>query len=185
MCSGMRRQIMPRRIANNPRDPLGRPVSIDAGPDYRWRGRLQTDAGMIVIKDEDSGILRIDSAANARVARTEITIFDVRWSRAVLMLHRLTTPGTILPMGGDNHPLFAQRMPAFFPNHKFVGTACGSGRLILVIEGQLISEINRPLPQAVLTLCRRNDPRRLHLTGACRRGQTRASKQFAGDCGAR
>src|SRR5467141_2179598 len=57
------RQIMPRRIANNARDPLGRPVSIDAGPDHRWRGRLQSDAGMIVIKDEDTGILRIDSAA--------------------------------------------------------------------------------------------------------------------------
>src|SRR5258708_12488473 len=97
---------MPRRIANNSRDPSGGPVSIDAGPDYRWRGRLQSDAGMIVIKDEDTGILRIDSAANARVARTEITIFAVRRPRAVLMLHRLTPPGPILPIGVYNHPFF-------------------------------------------------------------------------------
>jgi hypothetical protein len=34
------------------------------------------------------------------------------------MLDRLAIPWTILPMGGDNHPLFPQRMPSFFPGHK-------------------------------------------------------------------
>ena len=99
-------QIMARRITNNPRNTLRRPVSIDAGSKYRRRGRFQSHAGMIVIKHEDAAILRIDGAADARVTRAEITIVDVRRSRSVLMLHRLTTPGTILPMGGDNHPFF-------------------------------------------------------------------------------
>src|SRR2546423_2546323 len=98
-------QIMSRRITNNPRHALRRPVSIDAGSNYRRRGRFQSHAGMIVIKHEDAAILRIDGAADARVTRAEITIVDVRRARSVLCLHPLTTPGTILPIGGDNHPL--------------------------------------------------------------------------------
>ena len=99
-------QIMARRITNNPRNTLRRPVSIDAGSNYRRRGRFQSHAGMIVIKHKDAVILRIRGATDARVTRAEITIVDVSRSRSVLMLYRLTTPGTILPMGGDNDPFF-------------------------------------------------------------------------------
>jgi hypothetical protein len=52
------------------------------------------------------------------------------------------------PLSGD------ARVVAFLPRISYlseVRTACGSGRLILITDVDSIQEINRPLPQAVLT----------------------------------
>src|SRR6185436_15580117 len=108
---------MARGIANHARDTLCWPVLIDAMSNYRWLGRFQPHAGMIVVKNEDPAVLRVDGATHARVTGTEIAIVNVWWSRSASLLHRLTTPGTILPVGGDNHPFFPEGMPSLFPCH--------------------------------------------------------------------
>src|SRR4029434_3728719 len=36
----------------------------------------------------------------------------------LLAFDRLAVPRTILPVRGHYHPLFAQRMPSFFPSHR-------------------------------------------------------------------
>src|SRR5215510_11010787 len=97
---------MPRRIANDARNPLRRPVSIDVGYEHRRLGCIQPNAGMIVLKDEYAGVLGIDRATNARITWTEIAVFHVGRSRPVLMSHRFSIPGTSLPVGGNNYPFF-------------------------------------------------------------------------------
>src|ERR1043166_1227321 len=100
---------MPRQIATDSRDSARRPVSIDALSVCRWHWRVQSDARVIVIKDEDTRVLRIDCAADTRIPRTEITVFGVLWTRRALVLNRLAAPGTILAMGCHNHPFFTDR----------------------------------------------------------------------------
>src|SRR5262245_18645321 len=72
---------------------------------------------MIVIEGEDAPVLRVDGAADPRIAGTQITVGDVRWPRRVFELDRVAAPGPVLAMSSNDDPLFAQRVPAFFPGH--------------------------------------------------------------------
>ena len=83
---------------------------------------FKTDARMIVIKDENAGIVFVTLSADSAVAWAQVTIFDVfRQGRFPLRgsLDCLALPGTILPMGGNNDPFLSQGMPAFFPLVSF------------------------------------------------------------------
>jgi hypothetical protein len=62
---------------------------------------------MIVVEDKDAFVGWIDFTAHPRISRTQIAIFDVarQWFWGVT--NCLAAPGTILPVRGDNHPLFA------------------------------------------------------------------------------
>jgi hypothetical protein len=62
---------------------------------------------MIIIKDEDAGVLRIGRPAHTRITGTKITVLDVRRPRPVMMLYGFATPGTILTMRSYNHPFLA------------------------------------------------------------------------------
>src|SRR5437773_10886831 len=135
---------MARRVTDNTGDSLGWPVSKDPVRECVRRGRVQSDTGMIVFKTEDTGVRRIHRAADACVAGTKITIFNIFWSRGVLRLDGLTVPGTVLPVSGYNHPLLAQRMPSLFPNHMLEITA--GGRFSGPSEGQAL-EVLLPRPR--------------------------------------
>src|SRR5687768_15840381 len=72
---------------------------------------------MIVIENVGLVVLRIDRPANAHISRAEVTVGEVRRQRRSVLLHGAATPGTILPVCRDDHPLFSQRMPPLFPRH--------------------------------------------------------------------
>src|SRR4051812_13234767 len=74
---------------------------------------------MIVFKDKGLRVLRIDLATHADIAGTQITVRHVRRNVFLSPLDGVATPWAVLSMRGHNHPLFAQRMPAFFPGHLF------------------------------------------------------------------
>jgi len=71
---------------------------------------------MIVIKDKNAVVIRIDCATNSRVTGTQVTIINILWKRLMFVRYGLTTPGTILPVRGDYYPLFSKWMPAFLPD---------------------------------------------------------------------
>ncbi len=73
---------------------------------------------MVVIKNEDARVLRIDLTTHAPVAGAKIAILYVRWPRRAGMGDGLTAPRPILAMRRNDHPFFAQRMPALFPSHS-------------------------------------------------------------------
>src|SRR6185369_10783536 len=74
---------------------------------------------MVVIENECLLVSRINRAADARVSRAEITVSDIRWQRWRALFHRAATPRAILPVCGDDDPLFSQRMPTLFPRHSY------------------------------------------------------------------
>src|SRR5436190_4730236 len=108
---------MTRRITNHPGNSLCGTITVDTGFTLGRRRRVQAHAGVVVIKDEDAVVVWIDCAADAGVAGTEITVGDIGWPGVAVMRDCLTAPGTILPMGRDDHPFFTQRMPTLFPRH--------------------------------------------------------------------
>ena len=55
-------------------------------------------------------------AADARVAGTQVAICNVVRLDHFFALNRFAAPRAILPVRRDDHPLFAQRVPAFFPD---------------------------------------------------------------------
>ena len=71
---------------------------------------------MVVIKNKDAVVLRIDRTTDARICGTQVTVVNV--SRKVLRFVRngFTTPRSILTVRRDDDPLFSERMPAFFPD---------------------------------------------------------------------
>lgn len=71
---------------------------------------------MVVVENIHAVVMRIDRAADARVARTEIAVFNVSRREFLCALHNLADPRTILPVSGDDHPLFAQWMPPLLPH---------------------------------------------------------------------
>ena len=71
---------------------------------------------MIVIKYKYPVITRVDRPANARITRTQVTIVNVGWNDLLFVRNRFTAPWSVLSVRGNNNPLFAERVPAFFPN---------------------------------------------------------------------
>jgi hypothetical protein len=70
---------------------------------------------MIVVEDMDRPVIGIALAAHAQVAWTEMAGLDVFWRPSSGHHGVSPVPRTILTMGSDDHPLFAQRMPPLFP----------------------------------------------------------------------
>src|SRR5262245_37557117 len=109
---------------------VARAVAYDAGVasrgaiaiNARRRGqvprRVETHAGMIVVKDEDVFVIVVAIAAHASVARAQVTIGQIVRQCRLFPLDRLAVPRAVLPVRGDDDPLLAQRMPSFFPDHK-------------------------------------------------------------------
>src|SRR2546428_8936579 len=81
---------------------------------------------MVVIKNEDAGVLRIGLTTHAPVAGTEIAILHVGCLGRADMGDGLAARGPILAMRRNDHPFFAQRMPALFPSHsvRTAGVIC-------------------------------------------------------------
>src|SRR5262245_10318913 len=73
---------------------------------------------MVVIEDKNPTVILVATAADAGIARTEVTILDI-FRKSGLQAGRTTEslamPGAILSVGGNNDPLLSQRMPPFFP----------------------------------------------------------------------
>jgi hypothetical protein len=80
----------------------------------RPRG-VRTDAGVIVVEHERRGVERVPGSARAPIPRTEIAVFDVRGERSVFPGYGLTDPGSILAVGGNDDPLFPERVPPLLP----------------------------------------------------------------------
>src|SRR6185369_3192533 len=70
----------------------------------------------IVIEDEDAGVRIVLLAAHARVAGTEIAVGQVFGHAHAGACDASAAPGAVIPVSGDDDPLFTQRMPAFFPH---------------------------------------------------------------------
>src|SRR5438132_8447620 len=79
---------------------------------------------MVVIKNEDARVLRIDLTTHAPIAGAKIAILHVAWPRRAFMFDGLAAPGPVLAMRRNDHPFFAQRMPALFPSHQWFPLEC-------------------------------------------------------------
>src|SRR5262249_5492103 len=98
------------------RDAASRPIAIGRRRCGERVGRQRSHARMVVVEDEHVGVRRVARAANPRIARTQVAVRRIRWRRGRRTRHRLAAPRSILSMRGDDHPLFAQRMPPLFPD---------------------------------------------------------------------
>src|SRR5688500_10999899 len=89
---------------------------------------------MIIIENVRLLVLRINFAADAHVARAEITVGHVRRQRRRTFIYGAATPRAILSMCCDNHPLFSQWMPSLFPRPKsvLICLICGQALLSLL-----------------------------------------------------
>src|SRR5688572_33249560 len=81
------------------------------------RGSILGNARMIVVENVNAPVGLVSVSANSIVPRAEVTIRDIFGDGAACGLsgHGFPAPGSILPVGGDNHPLFPQWMPALLP----------------------------------------------------------------------
>ena len=82
--------------------------------------RVRADTRMIVVEHEYRLILRIGCAGHASIPGTEIAVLDVCWGARRACGSPLTLPGTIVTMGGDDHPFLTERVPSLFP-HRHAG----------------------------------------------------------------
>ena len=102
-------------VAHHARHAVGAPALIDARRRLFSLRRRRSHTGVIVVEDVDRLVIGIARAAHTRVAWTEIAGLDVFWRPSVRRHSTVPMPRTILTMGSNNHPLFAERMPPLFP----------------------------------------------------------------------
>src|SRR2546430_14682943 len=105
---------------------------------------------MVIIKNEDARVLRIDLTTHAPIAGAKIAILHVAWPRRAFMFDGLAAPGPVLAMRRNDHPFFAQRMPALFPSHiRLIWSApaerSGDGALDLQDTLQFVRDLNDKL----------------------------------------
>src|SRR5258706_7844590 len=110
---------MLRAIADDTRNAASGPCPVY----FRRRGFVfrcvNLNTGMIVVKDEYLLVFWIGPTADSDIAGTQIAIRNVFRQDIFFDGQGLTAPRPILPVSRDHHPFFTQRMPAFFPRHKY------------------------------------------------------------------
>src|SRR5262249_34057844 len=116
------RQVVARAVTNDARNARGGPVApgaIDAGRRRQLPRRPKAHTRMVVVKNEGGGVRGGALAADAQGPGAQVTVAPVGGQRRPLMFDDFAVPRAVLPVRGDNDPLLAQRMPSFFPGHKF------------------------------------------------------------------
>jgi len=73
---------------------------------------------MIVIENKSVLVILVTLTADSSISRAEVTVGQVIRLVRGFARNGFTDPRTILSMGGDDNPLFAQRVPSLFPSHK-------------------------------------------------------------------
>ena len=114
---GQRHSVV-RAVADDARLPLCGAITINAAGPFQVLRSVYADARMVVIEDERPGVILVAPAADARVAGTEVTVRYIRRECLVRVIEHFTIPRAILTVRGDDDPLLAQRVPAFFPSHR-------------------------------------------------------------------
>ena len=116
-CQFGERRVVQRTVADDAGLALGRAIAEQAARRGRQFGRrMFGDARQIVVEHKDARVELVASFTDARIARTEIAIGRVGWlGGGRVAVDVGTGPRPALPMSGDDHPLFAQGMPALFP----------------------------------------------------------------------
>jgi hypothetical protein len=99
------REAVIRAVTNNSRDSGGWLVAINAGRRLQRLRRIKPDTGMIVIKDERSGVVVVARTVDAKVTRAEIAIRNLFRQQAAIVFDRLTAPRAVLPVSGNDYPL--------------------------------------------------------------------------------
>src|ERR1041384_1742053 len=94
-----------RAVANHACDSCRGLIAINARWWLQCRWCFKTDARMIVVEDEGGGVVVVSRAADACVSGTEVTIRNVFGQRALVVFNRLTAPGPVLPVSGNDYPL--------------------------------------------------------------------------------
>ena len=72
---------------------------------------------MIVVEDEHRFVVGIRMAGDARVARTQVAIGNVRGQRGTSAIDRFAMPRAVAAIRRDDDPLASQRMPALLERH--------------------------------------------------------------------
>src|SRR6185369_13703380 len=124
---------MSGRITNDARDSVGRAVLQDSRRRGRF-GRVHSHTWMIVVEDEDTFVIRVARATDPRIAGTQITITYIGWTRRMFVLELFAAPRAILAMGRHDYPLFAERMPTFFPGHVDSASSCAAAIRVRLCE---------------------------------------------------
>src|SRR5688500_14640523 len=93
-------------------------IAINPGRTLQSLRRIETDARMIVIKDEGTSVIVIFYATDAQDPGTQIAISHICRQRPLIVLNRRATTGAIRTMRRDDYPLLSQRMPTLFPVHS-------------------------------------------------------------------
>ena len=117
------RHVVPRAVADDSRNALGRTMAIDPRRRFEVQGRRRSDARMIVVEDKDTGIRIVSHAARTDIAGAEWAIVHIGRHDLRVTSDRLPHPGSLIPVCSDDYPFLTQRMPALFPGHGAIVTA--------------------------------------------------------------
>ena len=115
-----------RAVANHPGETIRRPVAIYTRRSLKISWSIRPDAGMIVVEDEDTIVVVVPDAADARVTRTQVAVLYIclRVARR-LFTDNIAVPWPVLTMRRNDDPFLAQRMPSFFPfDHATTAFSC-------------------------------------------------------------
>ena len=110
------RKIVFRAVTNDAGQARGRAIFVDARRRRKIGGCMRSDARQIVIKNVNACVVRVSDTTDTLISRAEIAIANVLRRKAAAVIDHLAAPWTILPVGGDDDPFLAKRMPTLFPN---------------------------------------------------------------------
>lgn len=102
-------------VAKHAGDAAGGSVAVETGRRWQIDRRTVADAGVVVVENVGSRVVGILLSADARVAGAEVAGGIVGRLGVDFVDGNVAAPRSILAMARHDHPLFAQRMPAFFP----------------------------------------------------------------------
>jgi len=99
-------QVVTRAVTDDPCDPACRRVTEYPNRRLELTGRLEPDAGGIVIEDESGGIVVVPLAVDSSVAGTEVTVGLIDRNLGRFAADCLTDPRPVLAMCRDDDPFF-------------------------------------------------------------------------------
>src|SRR5262245_7220290 len=108
---------MERAVADDPRLALGRSIAKHT---CGWCRQIAWSvfghARQVIVECEDACIAIVARATSTNNCRTQVAVGHIGGlHRGTIADDARTSPGATLPMGRNDDPLLAQRMPALFP----------------------------------------------------------------------
>jgi hypothetical protein len=100
-------EVVFRAVADHPCKPSRWTTAIRFRKVWKILRRVRADTGVIVVEHVYGRVGRISRFSDSGVSRTEITLRIVIRKGLVVLAKGSATPGSVLPVCGDDDPLFS------------------------------------------------------------------------------